>query len=857
MTTSPKNALTVLTRLAARRSENTSLLETALRDRLDALAISAVEVAAETGDPIGKVLAELLDTRTYEQFPKGLEEGVPTETIAMRELRLVIVRKRFEAVVYQRPLNDLATVWRAIHILRDYAEALTGVGNLTAARNTYLETLQLMNKIALQGYPAGIAYKATLWHNLARVEADLGSFNDAKNAGQEAVELHTEALKLGFPSQGLLAQSESNLATILIGQQDYAEAKRLLQDGVRRLADIGDSSAVDDRFHFARVHHNLAIALRRLGELREARTSAEIATVTIRQLAEAMPDAYRGYLARYLINRGEVAMEIGETEEAANDLDEAVILLNELNLQRPDVFANDYLLAISARASLHDNSNLASDIESVLGRTNLEPRRWRVWWAFAARRQTADLGDNWKERAAILGPALAKIQDDASSSDERTSEEIRLSMLHSIALTETGNNATALEVITDALHHAKLLPKGQGLVAEIRVLRGGLLGDLGQSESAMTEFVESITSRVEAEDCTKAVAALLVATEVLGHKLEPTSRLSFIDQLKSSLKKLSGSIPPSVALVISIEQLHALVCAANAGQGFDEAVAEAARVTTQLVHSSASDPMFAKDLRKDLHFRLRRSAMLLSKNEPMGEWIPALLRAAREMLGPESHLDPELREYLFESMMDDARYFITHSNTEKAFEVFEEAVTRQRQRYQASPAEPPLGLAACLDHWSLALHKAGRHDQALQTAQEAAEAYEQAFLLQPESMWLDYAAGLNNLSNRYRDVGQNDKAILPLERGLALFEEHATEDRERAMRIQGTLLGSYVERSAKAGLPTEGLLHRYVRSLKYPRNVVNSSMTTPDDPSKKPTTTLASDVKVEQTSTNSDLARDK
>lgn len=52
-----RHALTVLTRMAARKSEQAAHLACAFEGRLEQLAEPALEVAVETGDPIGKVLA--------------------------------------------------------------------------------------------------------------------------------------------------------------------------------------------------------------------------------------------------------------------------------------------------------------------------------------------------------------------------------------------------------------------------------------------------------------------------------------------------------------------------------------------------------------------------------------------------------------------------------------------------------------------------------------------------------------------------------------------------------------------------------------------------------------------------------
>jgi hypothetical protein len=59
-----KYALTIFNRLAARRPEQASLLEEALRGRLEHLAEVALDVAVETGDPMGQVLARQVEDQS-------------------------------------------------------------------------------------------------------------------------------------------------------------------------------------------------------------------------------------------------------------------------------------------------------------------------------------------------------------------------------------------------------------------------------------------------------------------------------------------------------------------------------------------------------------------------------------------------------------------------------------------------------------------------------------------------------------------------------------------------------------------------------------------------------------------------
>src|SRR4051812_29588544 len=84
-----RHGLTLLTRLAQRRPEETHLLRRALAPRLDALLPAALAVAMDTGDPIGKVLADLVEAAPDTARAERIYGLVPHDTIVLREVVVV------------------------------------------------------------------------------------------------------------------------------------------------------------------------------------------------------------------------------------------------------------------------------------------------------------------------------------------------------------------------------------------------------------------------------------------------------------------------------------------------------------------------------------------------------------------------------------------------------------------------------------------------------------------------------------------------------------------------------------------------------------------------------------------------
>ena len=92
-----KHTLTVLDRLASRRPGGALRLEQAFSGRLERLATVALDVAVETGDPIGRILADQLATSECSELTLHLVELFESDTyqfsVPLREAALTATRK--------------------------------------------------------------------------------------------------------------------------------------------------------------------------------------------------------------------------------------------------------------------------------------------------------------------------------------------------------------------------------------------------------------------------------------------------------------------------------------------------------------------------------------------------------------------------------------------------------------------------------------------------------------------------------------------------------------------------------------------------------------------------------------------
>src|SRR3989441_521190 len=281
-----KHALTLLTRLAQRRGQEISLLERALSGRLDALAEIAVEVGAQTGDPIGLVLARCVRAQPDADLARRLERVLPgpDRTVALRELGAVVTAQILdEARQEAQPGDDAhAEVGR---FAGNLANQLSALGKREAALAASEEAVAHYRELARTRPDAFVPDLATSLNNLANHLSDLGQREVALAVSEEAVAHYRELARTrpdGFVPN--LAMSLNNLAAHLsdLGQREAALAAS--EEAVahyRELARRRPDAVVPD---LAKSLNNLADQLSDLGQREAALAASEEAVADYREL---------------------------------------------------------------------------------------------------------------------------------------------------------------------------------------------------------------------------------------------------------------------------------------------------------------------------------------------------------------------------------------------------------------------------------------------------------------------------------------------------------------------------------------------------------------------------------------------
>lgn len=129
-----KHALTILNRLAARRSDQEERLIEALGGRARELADVVLDVAVETGDPIGTILSGLVwggDRVSLQQLAARLDENAAS--VPLRELAVVATHKLIEHCLSQWNSPDEEQQAELARLYRNLSLRLEATGQMEDA----------------------------------------------------------------------------------------------------------------------------------------------------------------------------------------------------------------------------------------------------------------------------------------------------------------------------------------------------------------------------------------------------------------------------------------------------------------------------------------------------------------------------------------------------------------------------------------------------------------------------------------------------------------------------------------------------------------------------------------------------
>jgi tetratricopeptide (TPR) repeat protein len=316
-----RRPLTVLARAARTDEAAAGVLGEALTRHLPSVGVAAIDVALETGGPIGALLTEALNETPSPELAEELLDRVPYSTVALREFAVIAARQavdhasdlpagleRDEAT--GRLLNNLST--RLAELGRD-DEAL-------AAIQRAVLIFRHLSEVSPDEFVPRL-HQALL--NLSNSLADAGRL-------EEALDAIDEVLKSDTITDEQRSGALYTLSTRLYALDRTEEALRSLHDAIpiyQRLAETHPSLFLPN---LAMVSATRSLYLDALGRRQEALQAIDDSLRVYRRLVATAPDAYLPDLAESLHTRSITLMELERYEEALDTIDEAIAIYRQL-----------------------------------------------------------------------------------------------------------------------------------------------------------------------------------------------------------------------------------------------------------------------------------------------------------------------------------------------------------------------------------------------------------------------------------------------------------------------------------------------------------------------------------------------
>lgn len=331
----PKHTLTVLNRLANRKPRKAAQLERALRGRLDTLASTALEVAVETGDPIGRMMAKKVRDGMSHETVRVLVDKIGSEvyrsSVPLRELGLAVTRSALE----QWQASEAATEGERIQALNNLGFWLRASGDPESALRAVEQAVELSRRSTSD---ASLRNTARNLHSLSTLLADLERREEALSIMAEALNIDRQLAAEDPEHEMELVSSLQNFGAMQWDLSRFKDALLTMKEAVTRGRKLAQDPTGRGRSLLANGLHNVGAILDDLGEREEALQALTEAVGIRRELVEAHEHSYRPDLASSLHNLAIVLGALNRPEESVGALLECLKLREDLARSRPGPF---------------------------------------------------------------------------------------------------------------------------------------------------------------------------------------------------------------------------------------------------------------------------------------------------------------------------------------------------------------------------------------------------------------------------------------------------------------------------------------------------------------------------------------
>jgi tetratricopeptide (TPR) repeat protein len=358
-------SLTCLNRIAQRNGDADGWLDQALSGRFPDLVETALDVAIETGDPIGRVLATHLaqcpDLAVIERVATLCGEGANTYSVPLQELSEIVDRK----LIYfgnSAPLPEAEPQRYLAWLHLDLGSRLSAQGNHAGSVSACREAIQIFRDLVTREPDTYLPHLSQALHNFGLSLRDLKRHQEALEALQESVAIQRNSpYRQSDLFRASLASSLDALGICLHELGRSSEAARVMEEGIGLQKGISRDD-LEPLWHTS-SRLNLGLVLETMGRYQEAFDWTQEAVDLCRELANDRPDAFTAQLAQGLSNLSSSLAALQRSEEALSCAWEATTLFGELATERPWSFISSYARSMSQLGLLSAGGDVAYGVE--------------------------------------------------------------------------------------------------------------------------------------------------------------------------------------------------------------------------------------------------------------------------------------------------------------------------------------------------------------------------------------------------------------------------------------------------------------------------------------------------------------
>lgn len=687
-------ALTRLNWLASDQPEERAHLLRLFEAGFNRLFVVAVDVAIESGDPIGQVLADHLsrhgDPGTAEKILGYLERNDLDEALPLRELLLVATAAVLEHRVATWPeprsaaqREELATLHHKLGLRR------RALGRWTEALENLTQAVHLRRALIDDGAHHLRPHLAISLDGLSTVLSDLQQREEAYETSREAIQLLRQESLTEPRLRSELAKALYTTSAAAADLQHHEEARAAAAESVEIYQELIQRGTVRLRGELAKSLINLGVAQAAVGRLDSSLATHRRAVSLLEDLAAERPERYTVDLSLALYGLGNRLGAIEDHEGAFRAMERAVAIRRELARHRPDAFR-------------------AGTFRGLYNLGNRLARMGRGEEAVQVTREAVEgLRGQAADQPAIYEPLLAEALNNLGN---------RLAAL--------GELTESVDVTQEAIDIRRKLAEADPATYEPELALslnnlGNKLGSLGYHERALDAADEAI------EIFRRVVADNPIYKPNLATSLVNLGRhLRFLGRHREAIDALTEAVRSWNALIATTgtgfrENLAAayfnLSRALRDGGDLREAI-EAQRHSVEIYRDLAKrHGAFRVDWTKGLTSlgSLLTEAGRPDRAQPI---LEEALRLARQLDVVEG--DDSSRELLADALQDSGSALFRLGRYEEALERSSEAVSTLRPVAARNPIEHYPALVRTLGNHALNLGRVGRNAEAVEVLRE-------------------------------------------------------------------------------------------------------------------------------------------